>query len=164
MLQGGDVPREFERFDFGRMSPNDLPAGERADPTRFGREAGWKARYRRTGTADTAGPLVIESLLDVFDDSGGAEDELAAIRREVTTPTAPVVTPLAPLPDPQLGDEAVAWSSRLPSQPRDTVFYTVAWRHENAVAAVTVNGFDGLLGPEAALELAAKQQARLQAG
>ena len=47
VLQAEDVPREFERFDFGRTAQADLPAGARADPARFGREGGWKARYRR---------------------------------------------------------------------------------------------------------------------
>jgi hypothetical protein len=161
VLQQADVPGVFERFDFGRIAQADLPAGERADPARFGREEGWKARYRRAGTADTAGPLVIESLVDVFEAAGGAEDDVAAIRAELENPTEPVVTPVTQLADPELGDEALAWSALVPAQPRDTVFFTVVWRYRNAVASVSVNGFDGRLDVDTALDLARKQQARL---
>jgi hypothetical protein len=162
VLQQADVPDVFERFDSGRIAQADLPGGDRADPARFGREQGWKARYRRDGTSETAGPLVIESLVDVFDAADGAEDELAAIRAELETPAQPVVTPVTRLDDPELGDEALAWSALVPAQPRDTVFYTVAWRHRNAVASVSVNGFDGRLDLETAVDLARKQQARLE--
>lgn len=163
VLQAEDVPREFERFDFGRTAQADLPAGARADPGRFGREGGWKARYRRGGTAETAGPLVIVSLVDVFDSRGGAEEELAAVGAELDEPAEPVVTPVTRLADPTLGDGAVAWSAVVPAQPRNSVFLTVAWRHENVAASVSVNGFEGRLRLEDALRLARKQQARLEA-
>jgi hypothetical protein len=162
VLQQADVPGVFERFDFGRIAQADLPAGARADPRRYGRQQGWKARYRRAGTAETNGPLVIESLVDVFGAAGGAEDELAAIRAELESPAEPVVTPVTRLDDPQLGDEALAWSALVPAQPRDTVFFTVAWRYRNAVASVSVNGFDGGLELETALDLARAQHAHLE--
>lgn len=162
ILQQRDVPPAFERFDFGRLARADLPAGERADPARFGREQGWKARYRRAGTAETAGPLVIESLVDVFESADGAQDELAAVRAELEAPAEPVATPVTRLADPDLGDEAVASSTLVPAQPRDTVFFTVAWRYRNVTASVSVNGFDGLVGIEDAVALARKQQARLE--
>ena len=67
VLQPADVPPVFERFDAGRLLRTDQPAaGERADPARFGREEGWKARYKRSGTQETRGPLVIESRVDLF--------------------------------------------------------------------------------------------------
>jgi hypothetical protein len=163
VLEPGDVPAVFERFDYGPIASADLPVGARADPARFGREQGWKARYRRSGTSETRGPLVIESLADVFDEAEGAEDELAAIRRELETPTEPVVTPLTPLTDPDVGDEAVAWSALVPAQPRNTVFFTVAWRDRNVVATVSVNGFEGRLALDVVLAFARKQQARVEA-
>jgi hypothetical protein len=163
VLQRADVPAVFERFDFGRLAQADRPAGARSDPARFGREEGWKARYNRAGNAETNGPLVIESLVDVFDSAAGAEDELGAIRDELGSPAEPVVTPVTRLADPELGDEALAWSALVPAQPRDTVFFTVAWRYRNAVASVSVNGFAGGLEPDEALALARKQQARLAA-
>lgn len=162
VLQPADTSRVFERFDFGRMARADLPAGARSDPARFGREAGWKARYRRPGSASTVGPLVIESLVDVFASADGAEDDLATLRRELASPAEPAITPATALAEPKLGDEALAWSALLPAQPRNTVFFTVAWRHRNAVATVSVNGFEGRLAFEAALDLARKQQARLE--
>jgi hypothetical protein len=162
VLDQRDVPSVFTRFDYGRIASADLPAGVRSDPARFGRQSGWKARYRRGGTAETAGPLVIESLVDVFESSDGAKEDVAALRSELENPAQPVVTPTTMLPDPDLGDEAVAWSATVPAQPRDTVFFTVAWRHENATASVSVNGFEGLLDLETAVALARKQQARLE--
>lgn len=162
VLTQRDVPPPFTRFDFGRMASADLPAGPRGDAARFGRQGGWKARYRRSGTTETSGPLVIESLVDLFDSSDGAKDDLAAVRRELENPADPVVTPTTMLPDPELGDEALAWSAIVPAQPRNTIFFTVMWRHGNATASVSVNGFEGRIELDAALALARKQQARLE--
>ena len=65
-LQPRDLPSAFERFDEGAQVSLDRVPGPRYDTARFGRQGGWKARYRRAGTTATPGPLVVESRADVF--------------------------------------------------------------------------------------------------
>ena len=76
----------------------DQPSGQRSDPARFGRIDGWKARYRRPGTRQTEGPLVVESRADVFEDADGATSEFDAYGSELQD----AGTPLEELTD--LGD------------------------------------------------------------
>src|SRR3954462_57093 len=84
VLQTGDLPG-FDQFDEGRQVASDAHPGPRFDPTRFGRQDGWKARYHRGGGPQTRGPLVVESRVDVFGDSGGAERDLDAYGKEFET-------------------------------------------------------------------------------
>src|SRR4051794_39242643 len=76
VLQPPDLPGAFTAFDVGRQVRLDQVAGPRADPSRFGREGGWKARYNRPGSPTTRGPLVVESRADVFKDAAGAAKDL----------------------------------------------------------------------------------------
>jgi hypothetical protein len=158
VLQPADVPTVFERFDEGRLLRTDQPgAGERADPARFGRQEGWKARYKRSGTQATRGPLVIESRVDLFEDEGGAEQELAARREELVSRE----TAAESLEDPALGDEAVTVTFLQPGAMRDVRFYMVVWREANVTAGVLVNGYEGKLTLDQTLDLARKQQLRI---
>lgn len=143
--------RGWTRFDWGPQARSDQPTGSRSDPERFGREDGWKARYRRPGTRQTSGPLVVESRADVFDSPDGATSDFDAYGSELETSGAP----LEEVPD--LGERAIV--STLTQG--DVRFFLVMWRDANAVAAINVNGFDGKLTREQTLELARKQQARM---
>lgn len=157
VLQLADLPEAFDRFDEGAQGALETTSAFRADPVRFGRVGGWKARYRRPGTADTAGPLVIESRADVFAGEDGAGKDLAAYRKELEEAVEPTEGRL--LESLQLGDEAAGVTFR-----EDRVrFFRVAWRHENATALLFVNGFHGKLELADILELARKQQRRLAA-
>jgi hypothetical protein len=161
VLQPGDVPTVFERFDKGRLLQTDhSEASERADPGRFGRQEGWKARYKRSGTQETRGPLVIESRVDLFEDEGGAEQELAAHREELERGVSRE-TAAESLEDPALGDEAFAVTFLQPGAMRDVRFYMVVWREANVTAGVLVNGFEGKLTLKQTLDLARKQQLRI---
>ena len=143
--------RGWTRFDWGRQTRTDQPTGPRSDPARFGRVDGWKARYRRLGSRQTSGPLVVESRADVFEDAEGATtdfDEYGAELQSAGTQLEEV---------PGLGDRAIIATLTQ----GDVRFYLVMWRDENAVAAVNANGFDGKLTREQALELARKQQERM---
>jgi hypothetical protein len=153
VLQPADVSGVFERFDEGRLALADQPEGRRAQPDRFGRDDGWKARYRRRGGAEVRGPLVIESRVDRFESSGGAEKELDAIAGEVA----------ADVGDRGLGDEALVASSTQAGFPRKLRNVMVAWRSVNIVAVVTLSGFQGRLRDADALRLARLQQARIDA-
>jgi len=151
VLQQEDLPAAFTRFDEGQQGIADQPAGDRADPTRFDRIEGWKARFRREGaTAATKGPLVVESLADVFEGASGAKDELAAHRTGLAEGWRA-------LEDPALGDEALA-TTLTQGEAR---FYLIVWRRDNATASINVNGFEVTL--EDALALARKQELRIEA-
>ena len=52
---------------------------------------------------------------------------------------------------------------RQPGFPRPLRVYVVAWRQDNAVGVLTVNGLEGRVSEEAVLALARKQQARIAA-
>jgi hypothetical protein len=163
VLQPGDLSDVWVPFNSGRQVRADAPAGPRSDPQRFGRSGGWIARFRRPGSEETSGPLVIESRADLFDSVDGAKDDLAAARRELRAPIRgrPVVTPLE---DPRVGEEAFAGTILQRSGGggiADVRFYLIAWRHENVVASVFVNGFEGKLTLAQALELARAQQRRI---
>jgi hypothetical protein len=157
VLQKGDLPPVFELFDEGRQVRADLSTGPRADPTRFGRVEGWKARYRRAGTPQTGGPLVVESRVDLFDSSGGADDELEAYKLEEEETEGTRL-----LEAPELGDEAFVATLTQTGASSRVRFYRVAWREGDVAASVSVNGFDGKLTLEQALELARKQQRRIE--
>ena len=75
VLQQQDVGAAFEQFNSGAQVRLDNEGTPRSDPTRFGREGGWIARFRRGGSAQTRGPLVVESRVDVFKSSDGAKSD-----------------------------------------------------------------------------------------
>jgi hypothetical protein len=151
VLQPDDLPDVFLRFDEGRQGIADDPGGSRGDPTRFGRIDGWKARYRRGGSAETRGPLVVESRADVFESSSGAEEELTALEPEGFTSIDP----------PALGDEARAFQTVQAGVGDGVRYYQLAWREDNATASLLVSGFEGKFTFDEALALARKQAARL---
>jgi hypothetical protein len=161
VLQPEDLSASFVRFDEGPLAIADSPVGERADPSRFGRLAGWKARYRRQGGSQTPGPLVVESRVDLFEGSG-AKRELDIHRDELELQARhpselQLVEPRA------LGDEAVALTPTRGGAAGSIVSATVLWRSANAVASLTVNGFGGRLELQHAVELARQQQRRIEA-
>jgi len=157
VLQEADLPRVWIVFDVGRQARADAPPGERSDPRRFGREDGWKARYRRPGSLATVGPLVIESRADLFGSVSGARDDLDALENGLAE-----ALPGATIIDrPKLGEEALAAMLLQGAGERSVRFYLVAWREANATASIFVNGFARTTTLEQALALARKQQTRL---
>ena len=136
VLQPADLSA-FERFDEGAQVNLDRVPGPRYDTARFGRQGGWKARYRRAGTTATQGPLVVESRADVFGSSSNARDDLAAYRDQFAHAVAAHL-----LRAPHLGDDAVAMTQLQPGTP-GVRYYSIAWRVANATGSVTANGFDG---------------------
>ena len=138
----------------------DSPPGSRADPTRFGREGGWKARYKRSGSPRTRGALVVESRLDLFESDGGAQDDLDAYESQFEASIQGAVAGRL-LRVSGLGDRALAITFRQGTPPFATRFFTIAWREANVTASVSVNGFDGKVSKQDALALARKQQRRI---
>jgi hypothetical protein len=159
VLQPGDLDGAFVRFDEGPLAIADSPVGERADPERFGREGGWKARYRRQDA--TEGPLVVESRVDLFDGSG-AEEELDLHRDELEL-QARSPSDLELVDVPELGDEAFALAAPEDAEPGSFVSITVAWRDTNVTASVTANGLGGRLELADVVALARAQQERIDA-
>jgi len=155
VLQPADLPGAFTQFDVGRQARLDRVAGPRYDATRYGRESGWKARYNRPGTAQTKGPLVVESRVDLFHDSKGAQTDLEAYRVQFQeTPASRIVAV------PKIGEGSVAAEQMRAGTP-PVRFVTVAWRDGNVTASVAVNGFAAHTTLADAVALARKQEKRI---
>jgi hypothetical protein len=152
VLQPEDLTGEFLRFDEGRQTRSETPLGRRSDPARFGRRDGWKARYR-----ESRGALVIESKADLFESSGGAEDDLDAARADL----AEDESGWQPIDEPGLGDESFAATLVQPGAGTRVRYYQVVWREANVTASLNVNGFEGRLPLADVLELARKQERRI---
>jgi hypothetical protein len=158
VLQPGDLGASFERFDEGRQGLVEQPRGSRSDPARFGRIVGWKARYRRPGTAQTRGPLVVESRADLYDGDGdGADEDLAAVADQLREGAG------RPLPAPDVGEEAFLWQASQAGSPRRVLTVVCAWREGSVLATVTATGFEGRLRAADVVALARLQQARIAA-
>jgi hypothetical protein len=157
VLQQADLPAAFVRFDEGRQTFSDNPGGSRAVASRFGRVDGWKARFRRGGTPETEGPLVVESRADLFESSDGATDELDALRHDVREGAS--WQPAAVI---GVGDEAAGFTLVQGRGARRVAYHVVAWREENVVASIAVNGFARTLPFGDVLELARKQSRRIE--
>jgi hypothetical protein len=157
VLQPEDVDPAFLRFDEGKQGLTDLPGGRPAEQGRFGRQGGWKARYRRAGTRQTSGPLVIASLVDVFESTSGAKDEFETVQTELRDGELE----WQPTDAPRLGDEAVAMSLTQGTGQTKVSFFLVAWRDDNAVASIEANGFGDKITLDDAVALARKQEERI---
>ena len=156
-----DLPRGFELYQQGKITRFDVGTGPRADLTRFGREDGWRADYRRQGSAVTRGPVLVVSMVDVFRDDGGAKRDLGAYRQELESTVSSFSGSARMLRLRGLGDES-AGMTQLQSGSPGVRYFTLAWRRANATAAVVVSGFEGKLFLAEALKLARAQDARLR--
>ena len=117
-------------------------------------------RYRRAGSEETAGPIVVESRVDIFESASGAGKDLDAYRDEIETLLADA--PGAErVDDPELGDDALA-ITRTQDTALPVVFYNVIWREGNVTASLIAQGFQGKFSFDEALELARKQQRRIE--
>lgn len=163
VLQPEDLPRVFTQFDVGELGRSDIRSGPRADPRRFGRETGWKARYSRSGSAETAGPLVIESKVDLFGDEEGADRDLEAYRGELEATVKQIGRTGRRLPTAEVGDEAILFSATQGSGRRAVRFYALAWRQANVTSSLVVNGFEGKVFVDDVLRLAREQEQRITA-
>lgn len=161
VLQPDDLTGSWLQFDEGPQATADAPAGVRGDPSRFGRVEGWKARYRRSGTAATQGPLVVESRADLFDGEDGAEDDFRALEDDLEA--GRLLGSGERVDAPTLGDETVAATLRQGEGGAALRYFVVAWRQDAVTASVLVNGFDRGTKLSDVLELARKQQRRIEA-
>jgi hypothetical protein len=160
VLQPRDLGRPFSAFANGPQAGIDNNGTLRADPTRFGREGGWIARYHRSGTAASTGALVVESRVDLFKSDSGAKSDFEQYRAMLTEQAG--VEP-HPVDVPAIGDGAFA-TTFTQAGARTVRFYRIAWRYRNATASITAEGWDGKLSRSEAVALAQKQQARLRHG
>ena len=144
VLQPRDLPDVFVQFDEGKLQLADRPRSNE----------GWKARYRRPGSFETPGPLVIESRVDRFEDAEQAAKAFDDLRTNVRGDDATELDP------PAIGEEAVAVRIRQAGL-RQVDFFTIAWRHANVTASITVNGFARKISFGQAVKLARKQERRI---
>ena len=160
VLQPADLGAPFGAFGDGPQAMIDNQGTLRADPARFGRQGGWIARYHRSGTAATAGPLVVESRVDVFKSDSGSKSDFGQYRTMLSE--QPGTTPHT-ISVPTIGDETFGVTFTQAGA-RTVRFFRIAWRYRNATASVTAEGWDGKLTRAEAVALAQKQQARLRHG
>jgi hypothetical protein len=157
VLQPRDLPRDYLRFDVGPIAPIELHAGPREDASRFGRKGGWKARYKRSGSARRNGPLLVVSMIDLFDSRDGAKADLAAYDEEFgSMPRA------RRLKITGVGDTATGVTFTRGSGRYTIRFYRIAWREANTTASVSVDGSEGALSLSDASALARKQETRIR--
>jgi len=157
VLQQADVGPVFAAFNSGAQAQLDNQGTGRSDPSRYGREGGWIARFHRPGSAATKGALVVESRIDLFRSGDGAKKDLRAYRALFAAAPGSHLRPLQPS---GLGDEATGVTF-VQVGGATIRFFRIAWRYRNATASVTVEGFDQKISVNDATALARKQQARL---
>ena len=155
VLQPEDVPKGLTRFDEGPQAISEAPAGDRADPDRFGRRGGWKARYRRVGGGGRPGIVLVESRAELFGDADGAEQDLEVHQLDLEDAGGRV------LEDLRLGDESVVTVVEQEVLGGTVRYYTVAWRRANVEASAVVVGRGISRGD--AVALARKQDRRVRA-
>jgi hypothetical protein len=160
VLSDSDVGRPFTQFDQGEQRRTDM-APPRDDPSRFHRQGGWKARFQRGGTIKTKGPLVVESRADLFESTGDAGKDFD-LYKEALDELAFGAAGQTVEPAPKLGDGAHAVTFRQGLPPTAVRHYAVAWRQGNVTGYVLINGFDGRLTLSDAVDLARKQEKRIQ--
>jgi hypothetical protein len=150
VLQPSDLPAGYTSIGAGRQNPF---TAKDTDPKRFGRKGGWFADYRRPAPAST-GPLIVQSEVDVFDDSKGADEELEAERERLAAASRIQVA--------RLGDESFATKLEGTGKPGALV-YTLVWRHANVTSSLVVTGLRGKLRLPEAVALARRAAAHAAA-
>jgi hypothetical protein len=162
VLTKSDLPGAFAVFAEGPTARLDTQGTPRADLQRFGRKSGWVARFNRAGSAQTNGPLVAVSTVDVFGGEDGAKADLGAFRRQFGEETARRAAGTRLVRVPALGDDVAAVTSLQAGSPA-VRFFTIAWRERNALASVTASGFANRFELADVLRLARRQQQKLAA-
>jgi len=158
------LPRDapgFSSFDSGPQVGVDAHRGPRHATNRFGRQDGWKARYRRDDATAKKGPLVVESRADVFSDDGGAGKDIAAYASEWKETARSAGASTVSYPHVHLGNEARALDLLQGSRTAGQRLIVVAWRRGRVTASVSVSGYPSLQ-VEDALTLARKQDRRVE--
>ena len=158
VLQRSDLSRGWFEFGFRPQATADAPPGTRSDPSRFGRQGGWIARYRRRVAPTARGPHLIESRVDLFGEPDGARQDLEALADELERGAVAEQR----VDSPRLGDEAIASTTVQRSLFGDVRYYTVVWRQANVVASVLVNGFGRRISLADAVSVARKQERRIE--
>jgi hypothetical protein len=150
VLQPRDLPAGYTSIGSGPQNPF---TANSVDAKRYGRKGGWYADYRRPPGA-TSGPLIVQSQVDVFGDSGGAGRELAAERDRLGTRNAASVPPI--------GSDSVA--SKVEGAGKEgAVVYTIVWRERNVTSSLVVTGLRGKLHAPDVARLARRAAAHVGA-
>ena len=142
--------------DFGSGPPDgraDEFPGIGTDPRPTNHRGAWVARYRWVGGGRRPPILIVESRVDLFEDAADAERRLQAAERELRA------TDVAAIPN--VGEETTMGSVTQQSLSGLIRFYTLIWRQGNLTASVVVQGFDRTLRLADAVNLARKQERRI---
>ena len=162
VLQPRDVPGGLVAFDEGELEPTDSSVGAVGDAGGPRRTAGWKARYRQRDPDRARGPLVVESIVELFDDGAAAATHLDDLRAHLGRRILAHDSGDARALD-GLGDAAALATYVQRARPSDVRFFVVTWRRTNVTAMLTVQGFDHRLARDDALSLARAQDRAMAA-
>jgi hypothetical protein len=149
VLQLADLGPSFAQLENGPGAAFDAPRGA----SRLGRIAGFEARFRNRRAAE-----VVSDRVDLFPSASAAGKQLDAYRQSFAATAAAG----AALPPPAIGDGAAAYRLEQASTHGTIRFFGIAWRHENAVAYLVVQGHSTLTAA-AAQAMARRQERRLGA-
>jgi hypothetical protein len=132
-------------------------------PDRFGRVAGWKARYRRSDPDATTGPQVVVSFVDLFENREGATDDLAAYEQQFRQTASRSRGRAQVVAAPRVGAATVAQTVMQATGGQNNRFYSLAWRDGEVTGFVSIQGVEGRVSMEGAVALARTQQRRIRA-
>lgn len=154
----GDV--EYLQFDEGSQGRSDVLPPPRDDPARFGRVAGWKARYRPEDPSAEKG-FIVGSRVDAFQTPEGATSELGLIGDDAQARAATGAVRL--LETDKVGEASVALTYEHAAVGGNVVYFEYHWRSGRYAASVELSGFEGQLSIDDAVLLARAVQARIEA-
>jgi hypothetical protein len=160
LLQREDVSSIFKRLEAGPETIADL-GGNEANGTRFGREGGWKARYRRVRDVSAPGAYILDSRAEVFKGSDGASKSFDSVRSAIEK--SPLLVPRhVEIFTPNVGAEAFGATVVQRPGRRAVRLVTIIWRNGNVKASLSANGFADQLSVDDVVALARAQDRHIR--
>jgi hypothetical protein len=155
VLQSDDLSPSMARFSFEHELRSEQSPVLAGDPSRFDRQDGWVARYRRRGNPRIQGPLTVVSTIEMFARPAGASQYLDAVekRDEEVAPTGGLKEVIFPT----IGSNSHTLASA--HTPRGSVRYVVVtWRDGRFVGSVSASGYAELMSIADVVALARSQE------
>jgi len=159
VLQSADLPRTLERFSFEHELRSEQSPVLAGNSSRFGRQKGWVARYRRRGDPRLRGPLTVASTIEMFGRPAGASNYLDAV--EMRDQEVASTTGLKEVTVPAIGSTSHALESD--RAPHGSIRYViVTWREGRFVGSVSASGYAELMAVRDVVMLARSQEKRVK--
>lgn len=154
VLQRADLAGDYTLVENGHGAQYEVPPGEAART----RTTGWIARFRLNSNAKV--PLLVSSRIDVYPSVADARKQLADYMASFEQTNGNGGGPTAA---PTVGDDSAAFSLVQAVGQNITHFYGIAWRRQNTVSFLQIEGVGNAATLSGAVALARAQDKRLQA-